>query len=42
MHTAPVDFREVDAVLVTGADLLWFLPEAQVQDLKPGRCPWWP
>jgi formylmethanofuran dehydrogenase subunit B len=38
-HTLPVDFREVDAVLVTGADLLWFLPEEQVADLKRRRVP---
>jgi formylmethanofuran dehydrogenase subunit B len=38
-HTAPVDFREVDAVLVAGADLLWFLPEAQLQDLKARQVP---
>ncbi|MEJ2671606.1 MAG: molybdopterin-dependent oxidoreductase [Deltaproteobacteria bacterium] len=38
-HFTPVDFREVDAVLVTGADLLWFLPEEQVEDLKQRQVP---
>jgi len=38
-HFTPVDFREVDAVLVTGADLLWFLPEEQVADLKRRQVP---
>jgi formylmethanofuran dehydrogenase subunit B len=39
IHTTPVDFREVDAMLVTGADLLWFLPEDQVADLKRRQVP---
>jgi len=39
VHYTPVDFREVDAVLVTGADLLWFLPEEVVADLKRRRVP---
>jgi formylmethanofuran dehydrogenase subunit B len=38
-HFTPVDFREVDAVLVTGADLLWFMPAAQVEDLKRRQVP---
>jgi len=38
-HYTPVDFREVDAVLAAGADLLWFLPEEQVADLKRRRVP---
>jgi formylmethanofuran dehydrogenase subunit B len=38
-HFLPVNFREVDAVLVAGADLLWFLPEEQVEDLKRRRVP---
>lgn len=38
-HLAPVDFREVDAILVAGADLMWFLSEAQVQDLKNRQVP---
>ncbi|MGQ9687390.1 MAG: hypothetical protein ACUVXF_01170 [Desulfobaccales bacterium] len=37
--TQPVDFRETDAILVTGADLFWFLPEEQVQDLQRRRVP---
>jgi len=39
LHTAPVDFREVDAVVVTGADLWWFLPEDQLRDLKARQVP---
>jgi formylmethanofuran dehydrogenase subunit B len=38
-HFTPVDFREVDAVLVTGADLLWFMPSEQVEDLKRRQVP---
>ncbi len=38
-HYTPVDFREVDAVLVAGADLLWFLPEEVVADLKRRQVP---
>lgn len=38
-HFQPVDFREVDAILVVGADLLWFLPDEQVQDLKRRQVP---
>jgi formylmethanofuran dehydrogenase subunit B len=38
-HFLPVNFREVDAVLVAGADLLWSLPEEQVEDLKRRRVP---
>ncbi|MFZ5449125.1 MAG: hypothetical protein ACOZFS_10870 [Thermodesulfobacteriota bacterium] len=38
-HFTPVDFREVDAVLVTGADLLWFLPTEQLEDLKRRQVP---
>jgi formylmethanofuran dehydrogenase subunit B len=34
-----MDFREVDAVLVTGADLLWFLSTEQVEDLKRRQVP---
>jgi formylmethanofuran dehydrogenase subunit B len=36
---SPVDFREVDALLVTGADLCWFLKEDQAQDLKKRQVP---
>ena len=39
VHSTPVDFREVDAVLVAGADLLWFLPEEVVEDLKRRQVP---
>ncbi|MFP3868293.1 MAG: hypothetical protein ACLFUU_09040 [Desulfobacteraceae bacterium] len=38
-HSTPVDFHQVDALLVTGADLLWFLPEDQAQDLKRRGVP---
>ena len=39
IHPGPVDFREVDAVVVAGADLLWFLPEDQLQDLASRQVP---
>ncbi len=35
----PLDFREADAVLVTGADLFWLLPEEQRQDLQARQVP---
>ncbi len=35
----PVDFREVDAVLVAGADLLWFLADEVLDDLKRRQVP---
>ena len=38
-HFTPVDFEEVDAVVVAGADLLWFLRDEQVQDLKRRQVP---
>lgn len=38
-HFQPVDFRQVDAVLVAGADLFWFLGEEQAQDLKRRQVP---
>ncbi len=38
-HLAPVDFREVDAVLVAGADLWWFLSQEQIQDLRERQVP---
>ena len=38
-HFTPVDFRGVDAVLVAGADLCWFLPEDAAEDLKRRRVP---
>ena len=34
-----VDFQEVDALLVTGADLVWFLKTEQAQDLKKRQVP---
>ncbi len=36
---AEVDWRQVDAILVTGADLLWLLSEEQRQDLERRRVP---
>jgi formylmethanofuran dehydrogenase subunit B len=41
LHTSvtPVDFGEVDAILVVGADLFWFLPEDQVLALQDRRVP---
>jgi len=38
-HSVRVDLREVDALLVTGADLFWFLPEDQAQELKRRQVP---
>ena len=38
-HLTPVDWQEIDAVLVSGAELLWFLKEEQVQDLKRRQVP---
>jgi formylmethanofuran dehydrogenase subunit B len=38
-HFTPVDFKEVDAVVVAGADLLWFMPEDQIQDIERRRVP---
>ncbi len=38
-HFTPVNFQEVDAVLVAGSDLLWFLRDEQVQDLLRRRVP---
>jgi formylmethanofuran dehydrogenase subunit B len=38
-HLTPVDFQEVDAILVAGADLVWFLRDEQVQDLKRRQVP---
>jgi formylmethanofuran dehydrogenase subunit B len=35
----PVDWHEVDAVLVAGADLFWGLREEEVQDLKQRQVP---
>jgi len=38
-HFQPVDFREVDAILVAGADPLWFFSDEQLQDLKRRQVP---
>jgi formylmethanofuran dehydrogenase subunit B len=38
-HSQPVSLADVDALVVVGADLFWFLPEAQIQDLKKRRVP---
>jgi formylmethanofuran dehydrogenase subunit B len=38
-HFLPVDFRETDAVLVAGADLLWALTGEERQDLQHRRVP---
>jgi len=35
----PVDWREVDAVLVAGADLLWNLKDEEAEDLKRRQVP---
>jgi formylmethanofuran dehydrogenase subunit B len=35
----PLDFKEVDALLVTGADLFWSLSADQAQDLKRRQVP---
>jgi formylmethanofuran dehydrogenase subunit B len=35
----PVDFGEVDAILVVGADLFWFLPEDQALALQGRQVP---
>jgi formylmethanofuran dehydrogenase subunit B len=39
LQESPVDFREADALLVTGADLFWSLSADQVQDLKQRQVP---
>jgi len=38
-HFTPVDFSEIDAIVVAGAELLWFLRDEQVQDLKRRQVP---
>ncbi|MFZ2087106.1 MAG: hypothetical protein WAU47_00900 [Desulfobaccales bacterium] len=38
-HFTPVNFQEVDAILVAGADLLWFLRDEQVEDLRRRQVP---
>jgi len=36
---SPVDFGEVDAIVVVGADLVWFLPDEQIHDLQRRQVP---
>lgn len=38
-HMQPLDFTAADAILVTGADLLWSLRPEQVRDLKQRQVP---
>lgn len=38
-HFTPVNFEEVDAIVVAGADLLWFLRDEQVQGLLHRQVP---
>lgn len=38
-HWEPVDWGEVDAVLVTGADLFWLLPEGTRRELSRRQVP---
>jgi formylmethanofuran dehydrogenase subunit B len=38
-QATPVDLKEVDAILVSGAELFWFLREDQVKDLKRRQVP---
>jgi formylmethanofuran dehydrogenase subunit B len=38
-HAAPVDWADVDALVVVGADLFWFLSAAEMNDLKARRVP---
>lgn len=38
-HANPVDFREVDALVVAGADLCWHLRPEQVEDLGRRQVP---
>lgn len=39
VHSQPVSLAEVDALVVVGADLFWFLSEAQIKDLKARQVP---
>ncbi len=39
IHTSVVNFQEVDAILVAGADLWWHLPEATRQHLLARQVP---
>jgi formylmethanofuran dehydrogenase subunit B len=38
-HADPVDLTGVDALVVVGADLFWFLSAAEINDLKARRVP---
>lgn len=38
-HASPAAMTEVDALLVTGADLFWFLPRDQADDLRRRQTP---
>ena len=38
-HAEPVDLSAVDALVVVGADLFWFLAPAAINDLKARRVP---
>lgn len=38
-HAAPVSLAEVDALVVLGADLFWFLKDEEIQDLHRRRIP---
>ena len=38
-HADPVDLAAVDALVVVGADLFWFLSAAEMNDLKARRVP---
>ena len=38
-HAEPVDLAAVDALVVVGADLFWFLSTAEINDLKARRVP---
>lgn len=38
-HAEPLVWSEVDALLVVGADPLWFLSQAEIQDLQARRVP---
>jgi formylmethanofuran dehydrogenase subunit B len=39
VHAQPVSLDTVDALVVVGADLFWFLSEAQIKDLKQRQVP---
>jgi formylmethanofuran dehydrogenase subunit B len=39
VHAQPVSLSTVDALVVVGADLFWFLSEAEIKDLKQRQVP---